>query len=398
MIAYESYDTMAFVHVKNGKLDFDVVVIGCGLTGCVLAERLADQGKKVLIIEKRNHIAGNCYDYTDKDTDILMNKYGAHLFHTNSEIVWKYINQFSKWIRWEHKVVASIDNKYVSVPVNITTVNELCGTHMRVSEEMEKWLKENQYQYDVIENSEQMALSKVGNTLYNKLFKPYTIKQWAKEPNELSPVILERIPVRKNFDTRYFDDKYQVLPEKGYTNFISSIIHSDNIAVCLNTDYSNVSIQIQNAKEILTIYTGPIDSYFHNYGLPKLEYRSLSFNIETIYNTYYYQPNSVVNFPSEDVPFTRIVEYKHFLKQDSPHTIIVKEISTSNGEPYYPVLNYKNCSLYEMYRELALKETNVVFAGRLADFKYYNMDQAILNALNVFSEIQETSQKKLHKK
>jgi UDP-galactopyranose mutase len=361
------------------------LIVGCGLSGVVIAERIATKlNNKVTIIEKRNHIGGNCYDYIDDETGILMNKYGAHLFHTNNKDVWDYINMFDKWVRWEHKVLTYTDNKFVSIPVNITTINELCEENLQNENDVNKWLEQTQVKYDTIQNSEEMAKSRIGNKLYEKLIKDYTFKQWNKYPNELDKSVLERIPIRPNFDTRYFSDKYQALPEKGYTHFFTKIINHENIEVKLNTDYFE---HIKNNKYDVVIFTGPIDSYFSN--LDKLEYRSIDFNIERIKNMNYYQPNSVVNYPSKDVPYTRIVEYKHFLHQKSKDTIIVSEKTNDEGEPFYPVPNKKNLELYEKYKTLAKDEEskNVFFVGRLANYKYFNMDQAILNSLEFFNNI-----------
>jgi UDP-galactopyranose mutase len=343
---------------------FDIIIIGAGLSGCVIAERFANlQNKKVLILEKREHIGGNCYDYIDEN-GILINKYGAHLFHTNDEDVWNYINTFDKWIRWEHKVVGLVDNQIVPIPVNITTVNMVCNENIRNESEMNKWLENVQIKYDTIENSEQIAKSRVGEVLYNKIFKDYTFKQWNKYPEELKPEVLARIPLRNNFDDRYFSDKYQALPHKGYTKFFEKLINNPNIHVQLNTDYLKIKNQF---KDKIIIYTGPIDYYFTDY--EKLEC------------------NSVVNYPENNVDYTRIVEYKHFLNQQSPHTTIVKEYTSDIGDPYYPVLNDKNLKLYEKYKKMADNEikNNIHFIGRLANYKYFNMDQAIKNALDYYN-------------
>ena len=247
--------------------------------------------------------------------------------------------------------------------------------------DVNEWLEKNQIKYDTINNSEEMAKSRIGNKLYEKLIKDYTFKQWNKYPDELDKSVLERIPIRSNFDNRYFTDKYQALPHKGYTKFFENILDNKNIEVILNTDYFE---HIKNNNYDVVIFTGPIDSYFNN--LEKLEYRSIDFNIEIIKDMNYFQPNSVVNYPSKDVPYTRIVEYKHFLNQKSNDTIIVSEKTNDVGEPYYPVPNKKNLELYEKYKILAKNEekNNVFFVGRLANYKYFNMDEAILNSLTFF--------------
>jgi UDP-galactopyranose mutase len=365
--------------------NYDVLIIGCGLSGIVIAERMANElNKKVLIIDKRDHIGGNVYDYIDPETNILMNKYGAHLFHTNSDRVWNYINKFDKWVRWDHEVLGQVDNKLINIPVNINTVNQLCNQNIRTEKEMDEWLKENQIKYDKIENGEQMCKSRVGDILYNKIFRTYTFKQWNMYPEELDPLVLARIPIRNNFDNRYFDDRYQALPEKGYTHFVANIINHPNIEILLNTDYFDFMSDKSNSDFEHVIYTGPIDRFYENKNLPKLEYRSIDFNIEIIKNINYYQKASVVNYPEDTVPYTRIVEYKHFLNQQSPDTVIVTEITKDGGEPYYPIPNKKNFELYEKYKAFAMEEKKIHFLGRLANYKYFNMDAAILNALEYF--------------
>jgi len=365
--------------------NYDILIVGCGLSGVVIAERFSNlMNKKVLIIDKRDHIGGNVYDYIDEDTNILMNKYGAHLFHTNSERVWEYINKFDKWVRWDHQVLGKIDDKIFPIPVNINTVNTLCEENILNTEEMDSWLENNQVKYENIDNSEKMGKSRVGNILYEKIFKDYTYKQWNKFPEELDPSVLARIPIRNDFDNRYFSDRYQVLPEKGYTNFIKNILDNKNITTLLNTDYFEFikSNSIDNFEHV--IYTGPIDAFYEKNGLEKLEYRSINFEIEKHFDVNYYQTGSVINYPEKMIPYTRIVEYKHFLNQESKDTVIVKEITTDVGEPYYPVPNKKNLELYEKYKKLTLEEKKVHFLGRLANYKYFNMDAAILNALEYF--------------
>ncbi len=318
------------------------LVVGCGLSGIVIAERIANILKKeVLIIERLDHIGGNCYDYIDKETNILVNKYGAHLFHTNNKEVWDYINTFDKWVRWEHNVLSYVDDKYVPMPINITTVNMLCNENIETTDEMKEWLNNNQIKYDNIDNSEKMAKSRVGNILYDKLISNYTYKQWGKYPHELNKEVLERIPIRNNFDTRYFNDKYQALPHKGYTQFFLKILNNPLIKYKLNTDFNDFKKNNDLSIYESIIYTGPIDRYFEDSKLDKLEYRSIDFKINIIKNTKYFQQNSVINYPEINFPFTRIVEYKHFLNQKSDHTIIVSETTNDKGDPYYPVLNKK---------------------------------------------------------
>lgn len=367
---------------------YDIIVVGCGLSGCVIAERFANVlNKKVLIIDKRDHIGGNCYDFIDEDTNIRVSKYGPHFFHTNYEDVWEYINKFEEWERYDHKVVSVVENKLVPVPVNITTVNMLCQQNIKNENEMNQWLSNNQVKYDEIKNGKQMACSLVGEQLYEKLFKNYTYKQWDKYPDELLPETLARIPVRNNFDDRYFTDKYQVLPKNGYTTFIKNMINNENITIKLDTDFFKLDKDF--LKDKIVIYTGPIDHYFSKIGYEKLEYRSLNIIFEKYYNMNYFQTHTSFNYPEMNLSFTRITEYKHCLNQKSPHTIISKEYSCSDGEPYYPVLNDRNVKLYEKYKKLAEDETingNIHFIGRLANFKYFNMDQAIKNSLDYFND------------
>lgn len=372
-------------------MDHEILIIGCGLSAVVLAERLAtQQSKKVLILEKRNHIGGNCYDYKDPETGILMNAYGAHLFHTNSKRVWDYVSRFGEWKRWDHTVLGSIGGVFFPIPVNINTVNTLCNTNLQNEQEMNDWLQSRQARYDDgITNSEQMGRSRVGDELYEKIFRDYTYKQWNKYPEELDASVLARIPVRNNFDGRYFSDRYQALPAEGYTRFFERILDHPLITVRLETDF--FSFRKENPHLVsnrVVIFTGPIDRYFEDHGLDPLEYRSIDFQIERFLDIHggYYQPNSVVNYPSLEVPYTRIVEYKHFLHQRSPHTLIVREFTNDHGEPYYPVPNNKNMELYNQYKNLAEEEKKkgVHFVGRLASYKYFNMDQAILNALEYY--------------
>eukprot|EP00536_Pseudo-nitzschia_multiseries_P010866 jgi/Psemu1/297693/fgenesh1_pm.348_\ len=381
---------------SDGIEEYDVCIAGAGLSGAVIAERYASRlNKKVVVIEKRNHIGGNCYDYTDDETGIRVSQYGAHLFHTVNQRVWGYVQQFSDWTKYEHEVVGMVNGKHVPIPVNIETVNTLFGLNITNIEEMDRWLSEEQVKYEhPPRNSEEMALSRVGKRLYELIFHPYTIKQWNKEPKELGPEVTARIPVRNNHDNRYFGDPYQALPTNGYTAIFENLLCHPNIDVRLNTDYFQLRDKLRCKH---TYFTGPIDAYFAHMGYEKLEYRSLDFERKVVRNTGdrgTFQPKFVVNHPSSDTNFTRIVEYKHLLNQTSEHTVLFIERSKDGGEPYYPVPNEKNKALYRRYQELAAKEPNVTFVGRLANYKYFNMDQAIINALELFDKDTGLSEEK----
>ena len=375
---------------------YDNCIIGSGLSGSVIAQQYATMGQSSLVIEKRSHIGGNCYDKIDEETGIRISLYGAHLFHTNSDRVWNYVNQFGEWTRYEHKVLGIVEGKYVPIPVNIDTVNKLFDLNIENEQQMEEWLKKEQVALTEDgkerepKDSEEVALTRVGSKLYELIFKPYTWKQWAKYPKELGPEVLSRIPVRSNHDGRYFSDKHQALPTNGYTSLFKNMLDSPLITVLTDTDYFNVKDKMQCKR---LYYTGPIDAYFIHLGWPKLEYRSLSFERGMKHNTEFFQPAAVVNHPQshdfntgEEVDFTRIVEYKHFLNQTSDHTVYFIERSTDDGEPYYPVPNDENKNLFKRYQEMAEKESGVRFVGRLANYKYFNMDQAILNALEVVDQ------------
>ena len=369
---------------KFSKAYYDVCIVGAGLSGSVIAEQYASQlGQTSLIVEKRDHIGGNCYDYVDSDTGILVNKYGAHLFHTKYPLVWRYLQQFSDWTPFEHRVLARVGDKHVPVPVNIDTINQLFGQDIKTTEEMDKWLSSEQVKYNPAPtNSEEMALSRVGHRLFKLIFEPYTQKQWAKHPRELGPEVTARIPVRNSWDDRYFDDVFQALPTQGYTAMFDRILDHHLIETRTGVDYFDVRDLLHCGK---TYFTGPIDAYFAHLGWEKLEYRSLDFERQVIWDRPdYHLPAAVVNYPSLDYNMTRIVEYKHFLGQKSNHTVLFLERSKDNGEPYYPVPNDKNKALFAKYQEMASKESNVTFVGRLANYKYFNMDQSIKNALEIF--------------
>jgi len=377
---------------ESAELDkkYDVCMVGAGLSGSVIAERYATVlKKKVLILEKRDHIGGNCYDYIDDETGIRVSKYGAHLFHTSYEDVWEYVQQFGEWVPYEHKVRGIVEGKNVPIPVNIETVNTLFNKNITDSKGMDEWLEKEQVKMDEDPtNSEEVALARVGPKLYDLIFKPYTFKQWAKYPKELGPEVLARIPVRNDYEDRYFSDPHQAIPKNGYTSIFEKMLSNPLITVKTNIDYFEVKDKLQCD----TLYfTGPIDAYFASLNWPKLEYRSIAFERKVEKNIDHFQPNFVVNHPQDNVDFTRIVEYKHLLNQTSPHTVYFIERSKDGGEPYYPVPNPENKALFKRYREMADKEDGVSFVGRLANYKYFNMDQAIKNALDIFHADSKTT-------
>lgn len=370
------------------KTAAQIIVIGAGISGAVLAERYASQGKTVLVLEKRDHIGGNCYDYYN-EAGILVSKYGPHIFHTNDEGVWEYVNRFSRWRPYEHRVVAKVDGKLVPVPVNITTVNSLFGLNLKTEAEMKQWLAENQVPNDNPQNGKEAALARVGPVLYEKIFKNYTRKQWDKYPEELDASVLNRIPVRTTFDDRYFSDKYQALPAEGYTKLFEQMLAHPNITVQLNTDFFDVREDVTQFEKLF--YTGPIDRFFEfkKAAHQKLEYRSLRFEYLTL-DQESYQGHAMINYPNEE-KFTRVVEYKYITGQKHPKTTIVREYSSAEGEPYYPVPNPRNHRLYKKYQKMAEKLPNIHFVGRLANYKYFNMDEAFRNALDLYERLEKPS-------
>ncbi|KAF2510540.1 UDP-galactopyranose mutase [Flavobacterium foetidum] len=364
----------------------DILIIGAGISGAVLAERYATIGKKVLVIEKRNHIGGNCYDYIDEN-GILVSKYGAHLFHTNDEAVWRYVNRFADWYTYEHKEVARINNHTVPFPININSINKLFDLDLKDETDMKIWLSQNRTPIVNPSNGEEAILNRTGTVLYANIFKDYIKKQWNKNPAELDAGLLDMIPFKTNFDDRYFSEQCQTLPDGGYTQLFENMLDHPNIEVLLDTDFFDVKDQYKNYEKMF--YTGPIDRYFDfKHSLTDtLEYRSLKFVNETI-EAPYFQENAVVNYPGTDVDFTRITEYKYFGNQKSDKTTIVKEFTVQEGEPYYPVPTAKNNEIYSRYKEDAAQLTDVHFVGRLANYKYFSMDQAFKNALDLFEELE----------
>lgn len=368
--------------------DRKILIVGAGISGCVLAERYANKKKKkVLVIDKRDHIGGNCYDYTN-GIGLRINKYGPHYFRTNDELVWSYVQKFSKWRPFEAHCVSHVDGKKVPIPVNIDTINMIFGTNIKTAAEMKKFLAKDTVKIKNPKNSEESALKRVGKTLYEKMFKNYTTKQWGKHPKELDSSVMDRLPVRFSHDSRYSTDKYQMYPVDGYTKIFEKMLNHKNVEVRLNTQWDDIKNSVDEYEKIF--FTGRIDSYFDE-KLGKLEYRSLRFE-EINLDQEWFQDHIQENYPDEDIPYTRIVEYKHKTEQVNPKTTIVKEYPAWEGEPYYPVPSAKNQRIYKKYQKQAeqLEKNNIYFVGRLANYKYINMDQAFRNALDLFSKIERT--------
>ena len=364
----------------NGKLEmFDYLIVGAGFAGSVLAERLArGSGKHVLLVDRRSHIGGNAYDHYD-DAGILVHKYGPHIFHTNSKEVFDYLSRFTAWREYQHKVLASVDGQLVPVPINLDTINKLYGLRLS-SFEMEDFLASRAEKKESIRSSEDVVVNKVGRELYEKFFRGYTRKQWGLDPSELDAQVTARVPTRINRDDRYFTDSYQSMPKHGFTQMFANMLDHPNIRLLLNADYRELKNVIPYRE---LIYTGPVDEFFDfRYG--KLPYRCLEFRHETL-NRPQYQPVAVVNYPN-DYEFTRITEFKHLTGQEHPKTSIVYEFPRAEGDPYYPIPRSENAEIYAQYQNLA-SEAGVHFVGRLATYKYYNMDQVVAQALTLYARL-----------
>ena len=364
----------------NGKLEmFDYLIVGAGFAGSVLAERLArGSGKHVLLVDRRPHIGGNAYDHYD-EAGILVHKYGPHIFHTNSKEVFDYLSRFTAWREYQHKVLASVDGQLVPVPINLDTINKLYGLRLS-SFEMEDFLASRAEKKESIRSSEDVVVNKVGRELYEKFFRGYTRKQWGLDPSELDAQVTARVPTRINRDDRYFTDSYQSMPKHGFTQMFGHMLDHPNIRLLLNADYREIKDVIPYRE---LIYTGPVDEFFDfRYG--KLPYRCLEFRHETL-NRPQYQPVAVVNYPN-DYEFTRITEFKHLTGQEHPKTSIVYEYPRSEGDPYYPIPRSENAEIYAQYQSLA-SEAGVHFVGRLATYKYYNMDQVVAQALTLYARL-----------
>ncbi|RAJ92617.1 UDP-galactopyranose mutase [Larkinella arboricola] len=360
---------------------YDFAIVGAGYAGSVLAERLASQsGKKVLVLDKRPHIGGNAYDYYNED-GILIHLYGPHIFHTNSADVFSYLSNFTEWRPYEHRVLASVEGQLLPIPINLDTVNKLYGKNF-TSEELADYFKTVGEPVENIKTSEDVVVSQVGRDLYEKFFKNYTKKQWGVYPSELDKSVTSRIPTRTNQDDRYFSDEFQAMPLHGFTKMFEKMVDHPNITLMLSTDFKDVKDSLSYDQ---LIYTGPVDEYFdHCYG--KLPYRSLHFEHKTL-NEEWHQPVAVVNYPN-DHAYTRITEYKHLTGQEHPtKTSITFEYPQAEGDPYYPVPMPENAELYRKYKQLADQQDNVHFVGRLGTYRYYNMDQVVAQALTLYKKL-----------
>jgi UDP-galactopyranose mutase len=361
---------------------YDFLIVGAGFAGAIMAERIATQlNKKVLLVEKRNHIGGNAFDEYDVH-GVLIHRYGPHIFHTNSKKVLDYLSLFTNWLPYEHKVLAKLNGELYPIPINRLTLGKLYKRDFKNDNDAGIFLDSIKENRKPILNSEDVIVNKVGYDLFNKFFRTYTKKQWDLEPKDLSPSVCGRIPVRTNEDCRYFEDKYQFVPSNGYTELFKRMLSNRNIEVVLNTDYKNIINEIKFNK---LIYTGPID-YFFNYEYGKLPYRSIRFEFENI-KSEKYQEAVQINYVDDTVEFTRVTEYKFMTGQQCDSTTISVEYPLKDGEPFYPVPNSENQAIYNKYKSEAEKLPGTIFCGRLAEYKYYNMDQVVANTLKIFENL-----------
>jgi UDP-galactopyranose mutase len=359
---------------------YDYLIVGAGFAGSVIAERLARKfSKRILICDRRPHIGGNAYDHYNED-GILVHKYGPHIFHTNSSDVFEYLSQFTKWRAYEHRVLASVDGRLVPIPINLDTVNMLYGLKL-TSGELEDFFAGRAEKKEQIRTSEDVVVARVGRELYEKMFRGYTRKQWGLDPSELDASVTARIPVRTNRDDRYFTDTHQAMPLHGYTRMFENMLDHPNITFVPNTDYRDL---VRDVGFEQMVYTGPVDEYF-DLRFDKLPYRSLEFKHETI-DCEVFQPAPVVNYPNENA-YTRVTEFKYLTGQRHAKTSVVYEFPKAEGDPYYPVPRPENAELYKRYQALAEATPNVHFVGRLATYKYYNMDQVVAQALTTVAKM-----------
>lgn len=367
-----------------------ILIVGAGMFGSVMAERIASKLKRpVTVIDKRPHIGGNCWSEIDPETGIEYHKYGPHIFHTSNREVWDYISQFTEWNNYQHHGWTRSRGKIYSLPINLQTINTFYGKNLS-PEDARAFIAAEAAREQITEphNLEEKAISLIGRPLYEAFIRGYTIKQWEKNPRELAPEIITRLPVRFNYTGRYFNDRWEGIPLDGYGKLFERMLDDPLITVRLNTDWFDMRETV--SPETLVIYTGPIDQFF-DYRLGKLEWRTVDFDIER-YTLSDFQGAAIINCADEDIPYTRTTEYKHFHPERElpPKTIVFNEYSHFAGEndaPYYPILTQRNASLYQGYRQLIDGMQNVVIGGRLGEYQYFDMDDTVDNSLRLFKQI-----------
>ncbi|KQP67319.1 UDP-galactopyranose mutase [Methylobacterium sp. Leaf112] len=359
---------------------YDWLIVGAGFAGSVLAERLArERGERILVVDRRDHIGGNAYDCLNAD-GLLIHRYGPHIFHTNAQAVFAYLSDFTAWRPYEHRVLAEVNGQRVPIPINLDTINRLYGLSL-TSPELEAWFAARAEPVEEIRTAEDVVVSTVGRELYELFFRDYTRKQWGRDPSELDRSVTARVPTRTDRDDRYFTDRYQAMPKHGYTAMFAAMLDHPNITLALGTDFRSLG---PTARARRTIFTGPIETYFDTcYG--PLPYRSLRFEHVTR-DVAWHQPVGVVNYPQTEA-YTRVTEYKHLTGQTHPRTALTYEYPSAEGEPYYPIPCAAHQALYKRYEQRARDERNVWFVGRLATYRYYNMDQIVGQALATFRRI-----------
>ncbi len=367
---------------------FDYVIVGAGFSGSVVAAQMARNfGKRVLLVDRRPHVGGNAYDHAN-EAGVLVHQYGPHIFHTNSKDVFTYLSQFTAWREYEHRVLAWVAGRLVPIPINLDTVNQLYGLQLD-THEMEAYLDGVSEKRAAITTSEDVILSRVGRDLYEKMFRGYTRKQWGLDPSQLDASVCGRIPVRLNRDDRYFSDTYQAMPRHGFTRMFENMLDHPNITISLDTDYRDILNSVRYRE---LVYTGPVDEFF-DYRFGKLPYRSLQFRHETL-DVPKHQPVAVINYPN-DHDYTRVTEFKHLTGQAHSKTSLVYEYPCDGGDPYYPVPRPENAALYKRYEALSAATLGVHFTGRLATYKYYNMDQVVAQALALCTKLSGVSREEL---
>jgi UDP-galactopyranose mutase len=366
--------------MKGVVKSYNHLIVGAGFAGAVLAERLASAGRTVLLLDRRPHVAGNAYDHHDA-AGILIHRYGPHIFHTNAQSIVDYLSRFTEWRPYEHRVLAHVSDTLMPIPINRTTINRFFGLSLTEGE-VPAFLAAKAEKVPVVKTSADVVLSTVGRELYEAFFRGYTRKQWGVDPSDLDKSVTARVPTRTNDDDRYFSDRFQIMPRRGFTHLFENMLDHLNITLMLGADWRDVRDDIV-ADHL--VYTGPVDEYF-GFCYGRLPYRSLRFEHRTL-DVPVHQPVAVVNEASPEVPYTRTTEFKHLTGQAHPKTSLCYEFPTADGDPYYPVPRPENAALYARYQALADTTPGVTFVGRLATYRYYNMDQVVGQALATFNRL-----------